>query len=100
MNEYLMLMCSDAPDAQAANDEARWGAYINALRQSGCFDGGSSLGHGERVRKAYAPEPADTRWSGFIRIRAPSLEAAKQLLAGNPCYEAGGTVELRELLRD
>ena len=35
--------------------------------------------------------------TGFIRIEAGSLAAAALLLAGNPVYEAGGTVEIREL---
>jgi hypothetical protein len=37
--------------------------------------------------------------TGFIRVRAKSLEQAKALVAGNPLYEAGGTVEIRELPR-
>jgi len=35
--------------------------------------------------------------SGFIRIAASSLDDALKLLAGNPVFEAGGTVEIREL---
>jgi hypothetical protein len=38
--------------------------------------------------------------NGFIRVRAEDLTAAKKFLIGNPIYEAGGTVEIRELLRD
>lgn len=37
---------------------------------------------------------------GYLRVRAASLEAAEALLAGNPVYEAGGTVEIRELPKD
>jgi hypothetical protein len=32
-------------------------------------------------------------------VKAASLEEAKSLLAGNPHFEAGGTVEIRELPR-
>ncbi|OYT91756.1 MAG: hypothetical protein CFE43_11690 [Burkholderiales bacterium PBB3] len=100
MNEYILFMCNDASDPIAANDGVQWGEYITTLRQSGCFDGGSSIGAGERVRKGQASEPASADWTGFIRVRAESLEDAKRLLVGNPTYEAGGTVEVRELLRD
>ena len=37
--------------------------------------------------------------SGYIRVQAETLEAAKKLLEGNPVFEAGGTVEIRELPR-
>ncbi len=43
---------------------------------------------------------AATHISGFIRIEADDLEHATRLLAGIPVYEAGGTVEIRELPRD
>jgi len=32
-------------------------------------------------------------------VTADSLEAAKSLLLGNPVFEAGGTIEIRELPR-
>jgi hypothetical protein len=37
--------------------------------------------------------------TGYIRVRAESLNAARALVAGNPVYEAGGTIEIRELPR-
>jgi len=37
--------------------------------------------------------------TGYIRITADSMEQAKSLLIGNPQFEAGGTVEIRELPR-
>ena len=40
-----------------------------------------------------------TQLAGYIRVTADSLDQAKTLLAGNPVYEAGGTVEIRELPR-
>ncbi len=55
------------------------------------------MGGGLCVRKS-GPAPAMTsHLSGFIRIRADSLDHARALLAGNPAYEQGGTVEIREL---
>lgn len=100
MNEYILFMHADAPDTQAANDPERWAQYLARLRSTGQFDGGSAIGAGERVRKHQPGQAATGGPSGFIRVRAASLQAAKeQFLAGNPVYEAGGTVDVRELPR-
>jgi len=100
MNDYILLMHNDAADKLAADDGERWGAYISGLRQSGQFDGGSSIGMGERFRKGHTPLAANAELTGFIRVRAESMEDAQRFLVGNPTYEAGGTVEVRELPRE
>ncbi|MDQ0013118.1 hypothetical protein J2W23_001497 [Variovorax boronicumulans] len=99
MNEYMLLMHEDAPNAEAANDAKRWEQYLAQLRSTGQFDGGSSMGRGERHCKNHTSQPTGKDLGGFIRVRAVSLESAKQFLADNPVYEAGGTVEIRELPR-
>ena len=99
MNEYMLLMHQDAPDRNTADNSERWARYLEKLRATGRFDGGSSMGHGERLRKNQASQPSQNDIEGFIRMRANSLEDAKQFLEGNPVYEAGGTVEIRELPR-
>ena len=52
------------------------------------------------MRKGHADMPSDSNLTGFIRLRAEGLESARSFLAGNPVYEAGGTIEIRELLVD
>jgi hypothetical protein len=99
MNDYLLLMHDDLPPGATPADEA-WGAYFAKLRSSGVFDGGSSIGDGVCLSKSGRPPAIARHLTGFIRVRAASLEAAKALVVGNPVYEAGGTVELRELPRD
>lgn len=99
MNDYILLMRNDAADSEAANDPKRWEAYLTQLRSTGRFDGGSEIAGGERIRKGQAPQPCADDLGGYLRVRADSLEGARQFLAGNPVYEAGGTVELRELPR-
>lgn len=99
MNDYLLLMHRDAPDARGADDPERWSQYLAWLRGSGQFDGGSAIGPGERVRRDQPDQAVSDGPSGFIRVRAASLQDAKRFLAGNPVYEAGGTVEVRELPR-
>lgn len=98
MNEYIFLMFGDAADVQMADDGALWDAYIARRQASGQFDGGSAIGAGLSCRKDRAAQPTPPGCTGFLRVRAPSLAAAQALLEGNPTYEAGGTVEVRELL--
>ncbi|MGV3681843.1 MAG: YciI family protein [Acidovorax sp.] len=99
MNEYILLMHEDASDRAASNDPEQWDRYLGWLRSTGQFDGGSEIGAGQRCRKGQPGEPAARNIGGFIRVRAASLDDARQFLAGNPVYEAGGTVEVRELPR-
>jgi len=97
MNDYILLMHRDAHAPQVAVDAERWREYLDWLRGTGQFDGGSSIGAGLRLRKGRPDQPDDSDLSGFIRVRAASLEEARALLVGNPVYEAGGTVVIREL---
>lgn len=82
---------------EAADDPKQWEQYLANLRGTGQFDGGSSTGRGERFKRNQSSQPTGNDLGGYIRVRAVSLESAKQFLAGNPVYEAGGTVEIREL---
>jgi len=97
MNEYLLLMHADA---QAAADPAHtWPAYFARLQAADAFEGGSAIGSGRCVSKSGKAVDVSRHLTGYIRVRAASLDAAQALLAGNPVYEAGGTVEIRELPR-
>lgn len=97
MNDFILLMYDDASDTAIANDSRRWDAYLSSLRSSGFYDGGSSIGSGLLIRKGCADTPSATKLDGFIRVRATDIYAAKQYLTGNPVYEGGGTIEIREL---
>ncbi len=96
MNDYIFLVHDDATSAISDDD---WGAYLARLRSVGVFQGGSAIGGGACVRKAERAPPLSAQISGFIRVTAQDLAQAKILLAGTPVYEAGGTVEIRELPR-
>ena len=100
MKDFILFMYDDATDPVAANEGARWERYFSSLRASGQFDGGSSIGLGTRFRKNCPDQESGMGMNGFIRLRAEDLAHAKVFLAGNPIYEAGGTVEIRELPRD
>ena len=94
MPDYIFLMHDDS----AAADDA-WGPHLERLRQGGFFEGGSAIGAGICLRKSGTPAPLTAHLAGFIRVKADSLDQAKSLLTGNPVFEAGGTVEIRELPR-
>ena len=94
MAEYIFLMHDDA-----VSDDDAWTPYISKLQQGGFFDGGSAIGDGVCAKKGGAPVAVTAHLTGYIRVRAASLEQARSLLAGNPLFEAGGTVEIRELPR-
>lgn len=98
MNEYLFLMHNDAADDSGSRDD-QWAAYIERLQQAGAFQGGSALGGGVCVAKAGVPAPISSQLTGYILVHTESLSRARELVQGNPVFEAGGTVEIRELPR-
>lgn len=99
MNDYILLMLDDTAHPDAASG-ALWESYIASLRQSGQFDGGSSIGKGALYRKGAPADSASLDVTGYLRVRAVDLDDAVRFLTGNPHYEAGGGVEIRELPMD
>lgn len=96
MPDSILLMRNDAT---APVEVDAWGPYIAGLNAAGAFEGGSAIGEGVCVRKSGVAGAITAHLRGYTRITAPSLEAARALLAGNAVFEAGGTVETRELPR-
>ncbi|MCB1053389.1 MAG: hypothetical protein KDC71_22495, partial [Acidobacteria bacterium] len=74
-----------------------WDSYLDTLRATGRFEGGSAIGDGQSFRKEGTPAALTLELDGFFRVRAANLAEVVVLLDGNPVYEAGGTVEIREL---
>jgi hypothetical protein len=98
MNDYMLLMHAGAR-LEPGEALHTWPAYFARLREVGAFQGGSAIADGICVSKAGGEAEVARHITGYVRIRAASLDAARALLAGNPVYEAGGTVEIRELPR-
>jgi hypothetical protein len=95
MAEYMLFMHNDV----VADDQGAWEPYLQTLKQNGVFEGGSEIGEGVCVRKSGAAPPITEHLGGYIRVTAATIDHATSLLAGNPHFEAGGTVEIRELTR-
>ncbi len=99
MTDFIFLMHNDsAPPASDSGDDA-WGPYIQKLKALRRFDGGSAIGGGVCVSQAGTTAEVSAHIVGFITVKAESLQEARELLIGNPVFEAGGTVEIRELPR-
>jgi hypothetical protein len=94
MADFILLMHDDAPDLPGRE---AWGPYLGELQAKGRLQGGSAIGPGLCARKGGPPPPVTGHLTGFIRVAAADLEDARALLSGNPVFEAGGTVEIREL---
>jgi len=94
MADFIFLMHGDGA---AETQPADWEAYITGLSKAGVMKGGSAIGAGVTARKSGAPAPVSASVVGYIRVTADDLTHARTMLAGNPVYEAGGTVEVREL---
>jgi hypothetical protein len=97
MKEFILLMHNDTVRAESGEE---WESYITSLNARGIFDGGSSIGAGACYRKEGIAPDTSNHLVGFIRIRAHDLHGAKESLPGNPVFERGGTVEIRELTTD
>ncbi len=87
-------------DTVTAEDIEGWPAYLETLATRGALRGGSAIGEGITLRREGAPAPISSALTGFIRVDAADLEAARALLDGNPVFEAGGTIEIRILTAD
>ena len=99
MNDYILFMHGDArSDADTDNAQA-WELYLEALRASGQFSGGSAIGSGACYAQSGAAKDLTSHLTDYLRVRAESLDDARRFLVGNPVFEAGGTVEIRELPR-
>jgi hypothetical protein len=94
MAEFMLLMHNDAPN------EKSWQAYLDTLRAKDVLRGGSAIGGGIAARKNGEVSAITQHISGYIKVEAADLDEARALLAGNPVFEAGGTVEIRALPQD
>ncbi len=95
MADYIFLMHGLPESLKSV--ETDWAPYLKRLEAGGHLRGGSAIGHGACFNRNGAAFGITAHLTGFVRVEADSLEAASTLLPGNPVYEAGGTVEIREL---
>ncbi len=96
MPRFLLLM----HDTGGAEDPGAWGPYLERLRGSGRFEGGSSIGAIAAHHKGGLDAQHADPLVGYLIVHAEDPAAARGFLEGNPVFEAGGTVEVCELVED
>jgi hypothetical protein len=78
---------------------AAWPAFLDRLGEGQHLAGGSSLGEGQAVARQGHPTPANS-FSGYLRLKAISLDAAITLCQTLPDFLAGATIEVLPLVED
>jgi hypothetical protein len=94
MADFLLLMHGDY---QTGAHQENWQPYLDFLSASGALRGGSAIGPGLCVRQLGEAPDISRHLVGYIKIEARDISHARELVRGNPVFEAGGTVEIREL---
>lgn len=94
MAEYMFLMHSDYERHKGSEN---WQPYLDMLSSVGALRGGSAMGSGLCVRRSGSVPNVSDHLVGYVKIEARDLNHARDLVLGNPVFEAGGTVEIREL---
>ena len=94
MADFLLLMHGDYDQTTQSED---WQPYLDALIAVGALRGGSAIGPGLCVRRSGSIPNVSQHLVGYVKVEARDLSHAQELVLGNPVYEAGGTVEIREL---
>ena len=97
MARFMLLMHDDTTEPERGE---AWGPYLGQLHAQGVFEGGSSIAAGSVHRKHGTPARSADHVVGYVIVTADDIDAIGPLLTGNPVYEAGGTVEVRELIED
>ena len=94
MLDFILLMHNDTTTDP---DPGQWDSYFSFLRGHDAFEGGSSIGAGGTFRKQGVAGSSSPHLTGYIRVRAADLTAARAYLSGNPVFDCGGRVEIPEL---
>jgi len=111
MKEFMYLFRGgDGVRAQQSPEEMqahmqKWGAWMQALGESGNFVAGLPLDAGGSVVAEAGAVITDGPFAegkevvgGYLIVKASDLAHAVELSKGCPIYEHGGTTEVRELM--
>ena len=92
--DFIFLMHGDYDLGGTAEN---WQPYLDKLSASGALRGGSAIGSGQCMRRSGSVPDISRQVVGYVKVEARDFDHARELVQGNPVYEAGGTVEIREL---
>ena len=91
MADFMMVM-------KGSGNRQDWAPYIERMIATGKFRGGSGLGNGVVVSKRDDRSDQACVVTGFMRFEAETIGEVRELVQGNPVYDAGGEVEVLELI--
>ena len=94
MSKYVFAFRNDPNRAAAPDEEEAWTAWFGEI-------GGAVADFGNRVSRASMVGGATTdtdALSGYVLVTADSLDSAVALAQGCPGLQAGGRVEVGEVL--
>ena len=108
MTDFLFLFRGGMDPNPSPEDIQRsmqeWGRWIQGLAEAGKFKGGDPLERGGKVvagtRKVITDGPfveSKEVVGGYLLVSAASLDEATEMSRGCPIFEAGGSVEVRQI---
>ena len=94
-----------SPEEMQANMN-KWMAWVDKLAQSGKYAGGEALHRGGKLVKGNVNTVTDGPFTegkevvgGYFIVNAGSYEEAIALCADYPDYEAGGSIQVRQVVK-
>lgn len=101
MAEYILAFHGGSmPDTPEEGEKvmAAWGAWMGALGER-ITNPGAPLGMSKTVSATGVVDNGGSNpLSGFTIVKADSMEAACEMAAGCPINDAGGSVEVAEII--
>jgi hypothetical protein len=108
MNRYMLLLRGGDEKLERMSPEEiqaymkKWTAWMDGLAKKGTWDGGEPLGtEARKLASARAPvtdgpyTEAKEAVSGYVILKADSIEQACEISRGCPHFEIDGVVEVR-----
>ena len=95
MTNYLFAFRGTLDPDSPATQEAVWRTWFARLGEA-IVDWGHRVGHCTTVRAERPAHPAPDSLTGYLVVRAESMDQATELAKGCPILPAGGSVEVGE----
>jgi hypothetical protein len=110
MNRYMLILWGgDARIAKMSPDQIQdhmkhWTTWMDGLAKQGVLDGGEPLGSEARLVKGAKKPVTDGPYTeakeavtGYVILKADSMDKACEITKGCPLFEIDGTVEVRPI---
>jgi hypothetical protein len=109
MAEFIYLFRGGMPESspeQMQQQMQKWRVWIEELGKQGHYKSGDPLDRGGKVLSGKQKVVTDGPYAeakdvvgGYLMVAAETLGAAAELAKGCPIFEAGGSVEVRPVMK-